>query len=440
MKGKKFFIITLILVLLGVGGYFGYTYAINPTIPTVNGLKASDCTDSTITLEWKKAEVDGYFIYQKTDEVFEKIATIKNPSKTAYVVKDLNEAQPYEYYVSSYFDRLNRIYECEEHKEIRANTIPVAQEIKNIDNEEPLELTVTWCENKVASGYEIQYIEGAGDNFDSAVTLDNESNEKFSVTVKELKENTEYTFRVRSYALINKEKVYGQWSKTMSSTVLEPIKVPEEIDPKKPVIALTFDDGPGYNEVSDEILDILEKYNVKATFFMVGNNAKDHPKNLKRKVKLGMEIGNHTLKHNHIGSQVTESDIKKSSDLIYKACGVYPTAFRSPGGSTTQLIRDECKKEKMALYYWSVDTEDWKYKDANKIYKTVMKNVSDGDIILMHDLYPTTAKAVKKMIPALIKKGYQFVTCQELVLIRTGEKPKAGQQYIDADTINNNTY
>lgn len=440
MKGKKVFITILILALLGAAGYFGYTYAINPTIPPVKGLKATDCTDSSIALEWSRAEVDGYFIYQKSDDKYEKIDTIKSADITSYTVEDLPEASTYKYYITSYFDRLNRIYECQEFNEIDAHTIPAAQEIGDIDNEEPLELTIAWNENKNASGYELQYIEGKGDDFESAVTVDNESNEKHTLNIKELKENVEYTFRVRSYVILNDEKVYGNWSEVKSQTVTEPLKMPDNIDPKKPIIALTFDDGPAYNKASDQILDILEKYNVKATFFMVGQNAKDHPKNLKRKVKLGMEIGNHTMKHNHLGKQVTADDIKKSSEAIYKTCGVYPTAFRSPGGSTTKLIRDECKKEKMPLYYWSVDTEDWKSRDADKVYKTVMKNVSDGDIILMHDIYPSTAKAVKKLIPALIKKGYQFVTCEELVLIKTGKKPQAGQQYMDADTINNNTY
>ena len=211
------------------------------------------------------------------------------------------------------------------------------------------------------------------------------------------------------------------------------------IDPSKPMIALTFDDGPGYNGASDRILDVLEQYHVRATFFMVGQNAKDHPANLKRKVDLGCELGNHTWDHNHYGKNVTTEDIKKCSDAIYTATGQYPTAFRSPGGNTTQLILDECKAESMTLYYWSLDTQDWKSRDAQKVYDSVMNNVSDGDIILMHEIYDSTAEAVEKMVPELIKQGYQLVTCYELVSAKSGAAPEIGQQYMDGTRIKNQT-
>ena len=205
------------------------------------------------------------------------------------------------------------------------------------------------------------------------------------------------------------------------------------------MIALTFDDGPPYSQSSERILDVLEKYNARATFFMVGTNAADHPDNLKRKVEMGCEIGNHTYTHQHYGKNVTAADVSKASDAIYKACGVRPTAFRSPGGNTTETIRNECKKEGMALYYWSIDTEDWKSRNADKVYSSVMKNVKDGDIILMHEIYGSTADAVEKLVPALIKKGYQLVTCQELIQAKTGKNPQPGQQYYNGNTINNET-
>lgn len=211
------------------------------------------------------------------------------------------------------------------------------------------------------------------------------------------------------------------------------------VDPNKKMIAITFDDGPGYNKASDKICDTLEKYNVRATFFMVGTNAKNKSKNVKRKVKLGCQIGNHTISHKHYGKNVTKSDIVKASNAIEKACGVRPTAFRSPGGTTNDNIRKWCKDEKMPLYYWSLDTQDWKYRDSKKVYNKVMKNVKDGDIILMHEIYDTTATAFAKMVPELKKKGYQFVTCEELVLAKSGKRAKAGTQYVNGKTIKNTT-
>ncbi len=93
----------------------------------------------------------------------------------------------------------------------------------------------------------------------------------------------------------------------------------------------------------------------------------------------------------------------------------------------------------MALYYWSLDTEDWKYRNADHVYKAVMNNVQDGDIILMHEIYPSTAEAVERMVPELVKKGYQLVTCEELIKAKTGKEPEAGTQYLNATTVKNET-
>jgi peptidoglycan/xylan/chitin deacetylase (PgdA/CDA1 family) len=93
----------------------------------------------------------------------------------------------------------------------------------------------------------------------------------------------------------------------------------------------------------------------------------------------------------------------------------------------------------MPLYYWSLDTEDWKSRNADKVYDTVMKHVKDGDIILMHEIYSSTADAVAKIVPALIEQGYQLVTCEQLIAVKSGANPQAGQQYVNATTINNKT-
>ena len=114
--------------------------------------------------------------------------------------------------------------------------------------------------------------------------------------------------------------------------------------------------------------------------------------------------------------------------------------FRCPGGSITPSIRKECKKEGMPLAYWSVDTEDWRSKDAGKVYKNITKYAYDGSIVLMHDIYPSTADAVEKVVPELIAKGYQIVTVSELIAAKTGDNPKPGNQYVDYKTINNNTH
>lgn len=94
----------------------------------------------------------------------------------------------------------------------------------------------------------------------------------------------------------------------------------------------------------------------------------------------------------------------------------------------------------MIIAYWSVDTEDWKSRNPAQIISRAEHGAYDGSIILMHDIYGSTADAVEKIVPALVKKGYQIVTVSEMIQAKTGKAPQAGQQYIDYKTINNDTH
>ena len=207
------------------------------------------------------------------------------------------------------------------------------------------------------------------------------------------------------------------------------------------MVALTFDDGPAFDGSTGRILDVLEKYGARATFFMVGTRINDNTKKyLKRELELGCELGNHTYNHDHYGKAVTEADVVKCSDAVYKACGKRPTAFRCPGGNMSSVMQNTAKKEGMIIAYWSVDTEDWKSRNPAQIISQAEHGAYDGSIILMHDIYSSTADAVEKIVPALVKKGYQIVTVSEMIQAKTGKAPQAGQQYIDYKTINNNTH
>lgn len=180
-------------------------------------------------------------------------------------------------------------------------------------------------------------------------------------------------------------------------------------------IALTFDDGPTPT-VTNRILDTLEKYQAKATFFVVGRQL-SHDKDLvKRAVSLGCEIGNHTWEHKQMTKYkkgALKKSITKTEDAVKKYTG-YDVCLVRP---TYGKINDSVKKSvARPMIYWNVDTEDWKSRDAKKILASVKReNVRDGDIILLHDLYPATADAIEKIVPYLQKEGYELVTVSELM-------------------------
>lgn len=226
-----------------------------------------------------------------------------------------------------------------------------------------------------------------------------------------------------------KKKFLSHYTKVYEIRVFRPAK--KAIDPA-PMVALTFDDGPSCNGISDRICDILEKYKVKATFFEVGQMATYNPDNIKRKIKLGYEIGTHTWDHKQMGDELTEENIYKGYQTIADIAGTKPTCFRAPGGYETDKTADFCKRHDLPLFKWTVDTMDWKNRDADTIFDVVMSKITNGGIILMHELYPSTADALDRLIPELINKGFKFVTCSELIRLKTGKDPEPGVSYMSA--------
>ena len=431
-----------LVVLIIIAAFSAMSYAQSNTVSNVEKAEIAGVSDSAVSLGWKKvSNADGYYVYSALGDSkdFERAGTAKDGKATALTVKKLEQATEYKFYVTAYKEHKDGTVESKEFETLTACTLPTAQTISNVASQDVGKLSFDWEINSKAAGYQLQYVKGDGKDFSAAETVNIKEKANSSYEIGKLTPKATYAVRARTYIIYNKEKLYGKWSKVATVKIQEKVAMPNNVNPKKPMIALTFDDGPGYNDASDKILDVLEKYNARATFFMVGQNAKDHPKNIKRKVKLGCELANHTWNHNHYGKNVTASDIKKCSQAIYDITGQYPTAFRSPGGNTTSTIRNECKAENMPLYYWSLDTQDWKYRNADHVYNAVVKNVRDGDIILMHEIYDSTADAVAKMVPKLIKEGYQLVTCEELILAKTGKKPVPGEQYMNATTVKNET-
>ena len=186
----------------------------------------------------------------------------------------------------------------------------------------------------------------------------------------------------------------------------------EVIDIDRPMVALTFDDGPNHN--TNKVLDILDKYDVKATFFVLVTNIDVNENIIKKMYELGMEIGNHTYSHkllNRSSESDIEEEINKTDNLIFNIIGTKPTLLRPSYGTVNKKIKNIADKP---IIIWDIDTLDWKYHNSTRISNNILKKVKDGDIILMHDIYSATANSLEIVIPKLLERGYQLVTVTEL--------------------------
>jgi len=191
------------------------------------------------------------------------------------------------------------------------------------------------------------------------------------------------------------------------------------IDPTKPMIALTFDDGPSH--VTEPILDTLEKHGSVATFYVVGNRITRNVKNREivlRAFEAGNEIANHSHTHKfftRISDETIRSEIINANNAIESITGEPPTHMRPPYADMDRRVRNAIAAQGMPIILWSVDPSDWLTRNADRTFDHVMENVKDKDIILLHDMWEPSGEAAIRLIPALIEKGFQLVTVSELM-------------------------
>lgn len=229
---------------------------------------------------------------------------------------------------------------------------------------------------------------------------------------------------IKSWNQLSSDKIKdGQILKIKKQVGIPPVV-------KNKVIALTFDDGPSAS-VTPRVLDILKKQDVKATFFVTGQSAKANPELIRREISEGHEIGNHTLSHPKLTSLSIEEaqyQVSATNEIIQNIANYQIKLLRPPYG----LIDDKLiAVYQMPIIEWSVDTEDWKSKNADMIYEEVMRSSTSGAIVLMHDIHPTTADALETTIISLKKQGYSFVSISDLYGgVLSGEK-----QYYQASDV-----
>jgi peptidoglycan/xylan/chitin deacetylase (PgdA/CDA1 family) len=234
-------------------------------------------------------------------------------------------------------------------------------------------------------------------------------------------------------------------AQTARNTTLIPAGVPKITEPEPEIrrgllqkvapvdcavakcVALTFDDGP--NEDTARLLKMLDTYHAKATFFVVGEMVKEDPSMVKREVAAGHEIGNHSWSHPNLAvmsESAIRSQLSRTQEAVEKAAGVTPVLLRPPYGETNRRVASVAKAFHMPQILWQVDPEDWKDRHTSVVARRVLAATRNGDVVLMHDIQPTTISAVPRILAVLAGKGFSFVTVSELFADR---KIKPGREY-----------
>ena len=203
-----------------------------------------------------------------------------------------------------------------------------------------------------------------------------------------------------------------------------------DIDPERPMVALTFDDGPSQH--TERILDLLEWHGGRATFFVIGNLVENRPDTVRRAFNMGCEIFGHSWDHRNLTNltpEEMEAQILAAHNSIEPITGAPPLPlFRSPYGAVNETLRNVSADIGFAIVSWSLDPRDWQIRNADAVHAAIMNNVRDRAIILSHDLYGSTADAMERVIPELIAQGYQLVTVSEL-LYHSGIEFEPGKTY-----------
>ena len=202
---------------------------------------------------------------------------------------------------------------------------------------------------------------------------------------------------------------------------------PAELEADPPLIAITFDDGPRRSTTTD-LLDGLALRGVKATFFLVGEMISGNEDLVARMAEEGHQIGVHTYDHRKLtalNAADFASQVGRTRDMLVEITGLDSFLLRPPYGMVDNGVK---KRSGDPIILWSIDPEDWNDKNVERIVSHIVSNAKDGDIILLHDIYPTSVEAALRVVDALHEKGFLFVTVEELAAQRHVELA-AGEVY-----------
>jgi peptidoglycan/xylan/chitin deacetylase (PgdA/CDA1 family) len=231
-----------------------------------------------------------------------------------------------------------------------------------------------------------------------------------------------------SLALYATDAVAAQASeKTKSPPPIEPEITFDWVHVDGPYIALTFDDGPSA-KLTPKLLDLLASHHIKATFFLIGENAAEYPDIVAREAREGHEVGNHSWSHPNFGKMSDDgvrSQIRRTDEAIKNAIGSSLTLLRPPYGSITARQKKWINQEfGYKIVLWDVDPLDWRRPGPSVVCNRIVKNTRAGSIVLSHDIHPGTIEAMPCVLKELEEKGFKFVTVSELIAMQTPIPPK----------------
>ena len=391
------------------GGTSGYSKNVKLTaLKRPTEIKLS-CSSAGVNISWTKmSTATGYRIYRKAEgsNKWALIKKINSASTTSYIDDNVKDGKTYSY-------RVMQIQGSEKGSYLKDGVaIKFVKAPKLSAEHSPKGIVLSWNKAKIGTGYEIQRKAQGEKKWKTIKTLKSIKTLTYTDSKPVYGEKNNYRIVVKDANLIsNTFSLYG-------------------INPKKKMVALTYDDGP-YTPVTNQILDTLEEYNGRATFFVVGSRVSTYKECIKREAKLGCEIGNHTYNHTiltSVSGSTIKSEISKTNDAVKKITGQAPTIVRTPGGAVNSTVKANVG---YPMFNWSVDTLDWKYRNSSSVVSSIKSNVRDGSIVLMHDLYGSTGNATEEIVPWLVKNGYQLVTVSELMAVK-GIDVQNGQLYTQA--------
>ncbi len=398
---KKFLCLILAIIL-----FSSCLISVSATENGVTITKVSNVIDG-LKIQWENSQ-NGFVLKRKTvDDDWTTIFNIKS-NKTSFVDKSVLNGVKYFYTITK--NNEDVLPESVVFEKVRVETVKDLV-VKN----SPKGVTLKWSKLNNVKNY-LVFRKIAGEKkFKKIAELGSKKSKLVDKSAKFGKKNTYYiqvisTENLRSAYSI-KQSVYG-------------------VNPKKKMIALTYDDGPA-GESSKIILDTLEKYNSRATFFVVGSRISSYSSTLKREAKLGCEIACHTYNHITLTSasdSKIKEEVRKTNNLIKKYTNQEVKLSRAPGGSHNERARNAVN---LPMIGWSIDTRDWEHRSSSKSYDCVKRYAKDGAIILMHDIHSPTATASKSIIPYLVDNGYQLVTVSEMFDAK-GIKLKSNGYYYSA--------